>query len=86
MDEVECVIPDFTGCARGKIMPAAKFILEQGTRLPESVFVQGVTGDYIADDIYAILASPADGDILLNLTPMPSFRAPGHRPHGDDYP
>ena len=64
-DEVECVIPDFTGCARGKIMPAAKFILDQGTRLPESIFVQGVTGDYIDDDIYADLASMADGDILL---------------------
>ncbi len=65
IDEVECVIPDFTGCARGKIMPAAKFILEQGIRLPESIFVQGVTGDYITDDVYESLASPADGDTLL---------------------
>ncbi len=65
IDEVECVVSDFTGCARGKIMPAAKFIQERGIRLPESVFVQGVTGDYISDDVYYSLASPADGDILL---------------------
>ena len=75
-DEVECVIPDFTGCARGKIMPAAKFILDRGTRLPESIFVQGVTGDYIADDIYADLASLADGDILLKPDASAVFPIP----------
>ncbi len=44
--EVECLIPDMTGIARGKIMPAKKFLKEEGIRLPEGVFVQTVTGDW----------------------------------------
>ena len=47
--EVECLVADLNGIARGKILPAAKFIrsLNDDTlRLPEAVFVQTVTGDY----------------------------------------
>ena len=33
--EVECLVPDITGNARGKIIPAAKFSTDYGTRLPE---------------------------------------------------
>ncbi len=46
--EVECLVPDMSGIARGKILPAAKFVsgMENGTlRLPESIFGQMVTGD-----------------------------------------
>ena len=43
--EVECLVPDFTGNARGKIIPAAKFSHDYGTRLPEGIFVTTVTGD-----------------------------------------
>jgi glutamine synthetase len=45
--EVECLVPDMAGIARGKILPTAKFLsgVENGTlRLPESVFGQMVTG------------------------------------------
>ncbi|RFQ10004.1 glutamine synthetase, partial [Pseudomonas sp. ATCC 13867] len=35
--EVECMIADLTGIARGKIAPTAKFLNEKGMRLPESV-------------------------------------------------
>jgi glutamine synthetase len=44
--EVECLVPDMTGMARGKIIPAAKFSHDYGTRLPEGIFVTTVTGDY----------------------------------------
>ena len=36
--EVECIIPDLTGIARGKIMPADKFLLNEGLCMPEAVF------------------------------------------------
>jgi glutamine synthetase len=47
--EVECLVADLNGIARGKILPAPKFIrslTEDGLRLPEAIFVQAVTGDY----------------------------------------
>jgi len=36
--EVECLVPDMTGNARGKFIPADKFIKED-SRLPESILV-----------------------------------------------
>ena len=51
--EVECLVPDLNGIGRGKILPAAKFvrsIAEDGPRLPEYVFIQTVTGDYVDED------------------------------------
>ncbi|QYK00717.1 glutamine synthetase family protein [Shewanella psychrotolerans] len=62
--EVECVISDMTGIARGKIAPVAKFIDEKGMRLPESVLLQTVTGDYVEDDIYDSLLDKADIDFI----------------------
>lgn len=44
--EVECLVPDITGNARGKIIPANKFLDEGGMRLPETIFLQTVTGDW----------------------------------------
>ena len=49
IEEVECLVPDMAGIARGKIIPAEKFISgqrAQGLRVPESIFYQTVTGDY----------------------------------------
>ena len=43
--EVECLVPDITGNARGKIIPADKFSQDYGTRLPEGIFATTVTGD-----------------------------------------
>jgi glutamine synthetase len=42
IDEVEAVIPDMAGVPRGKFFPARKF-LKHNLRLPESVFLQGIT-------------------------------------------
>jgi glutamine synthetase len=46
ISEVEAVVPDMAGVARGKFMPASKFAEQGGMRLPASVFIQTVTGDY----------------------------------------
>ncbi len=51
--EVECLVPDMSGIARGKIVPAEKFLRilrDRGLRLPEAIFVQTVTGDYPEDE------------------------------------
>jgi glutamine synthetase len=61
--EVECLVPDITGNARGKIIPAAKFSHDYGTRLPEGIFATTVTGEY--PDNYDDLVSPSDSDMLL---------------------
>jgi glutamine synthetase len=63
MTEVECLVPDITGNARGKIIPAAKFSHDYGTRLPEGIFVTTVTGDY--PDAYYELVAPSDSDMYL---------------------
>ena len=65
--EVECLVPDITGIARGKIIPAAKFSHDYGTRLPEGIFATTVTGDY-PDDYYE-LTSPSDSDMFLRPDP-----------------
>jgi glutamine synthetase len=83
--EVECVISDLTGIARGKIAPTAKFLHERGMRLPESVLLQTVTGDYVDDDIYYDLLDPADIDMVCR----PDRRVPdpvGHRADRDRDP
>ena len=65
--EVECLVPDITGNARGKIIPADKFSHDYGTRLPEGIFATTVTGDY-SDDDYE-LTSPSDSDMFLRPDP-----------------
>ena len=65
--EVECLVPDITGNARGKIIPAAKFSHDYGTRLPEGIFATTVTGEY-PDDYYD-LTTPSDADMILRPDP-----------------
>lgn len=64
--EVEAVIPDMSGVARGKIVPAKKFSKEEEMRLPEAIFLQTVMGDYPTD---ASAIDPADIDIVLRPDP-----------------
>ena len=42
--EVECVIPDMTGIARGKILPKDLFLNSGHMRLPKSVLLNTVNG------------------------------------------
>ena len=46
LDEVECVIADLPGIARGKAMPASKFAKQEYFHLPDSIFYQTITGDW----------------------------------------
>jgi glutamine synthetase len=50
VEEVECIVSDFAGIARGKAMPASKFISIESTFLPISIFYQTITGEYVAYD------------------------------------
>jgi len=62
--EVECLVPDMSGIARGKIIPAEKLLRilrERGMPLPESVFIQTVTGDYPDGG----LMNPSHGDVYM---------------------
>ncbi|SIO56816.1 L-glutamine synthetase [Rhodovulum sp. ES.010] len=45
-DEVECIVADIAGVARGKAMPAAKFATQSRFYLPNSIFLQTITGDW----------------------------------------
>ena len=74
--EVECMIADLTGITRGKISPTNKFIAEKGMRLPESVLLQTVTGDYVEDDIYYELLDPADIDMICRPDQNAVFLVP----------
>ncbi len=46
VDEVECVIGDIAGVARGKAMPATKFGKQTNYYLPNSIFLQTITGEW----------------------------------------
>ncbi len=50
LDEVECIVSDLAGVARGKAMPGAKFARQTQFYLPNSIFFQTITGDW-ADDV-----------------------------------
>ena len=46
LDEVECIISDLPGIARGKAVPATKFARQSYFHLPDSIFYQTITGDW----------------------------------------
>lgn len=46
LDEVECIISDLPGVARGKAVPASKFARQTSFHLPDSIFYQTITGDW----------------------------------------
>lgn len=69
IDEVECLVPDMSGIARGKILPCAKFVKglgDIGLRMPESVFQQTVTGDFPME---SDIISETNRDIYLEPDP-----------------
>ncbi|MCB1842388.1 MAG: glutamine synthetase, partial [Halioglobus sp.] len=63
ISEVECLVPDMAGNARGKFIPAHQFLSRGEPRLPESILVQTVTGEY-SDDHWTFV-EPTDTDMLL---------------------
>ena len=57
VDEVECVIGDIAGVARGKAMPAQKFAKQTNYFLPNSIFLQTITGEW-ADNPFDAFTEP----------------------------
>jgi len=51
IEEIECIVPDTVGTARGKTAPARKFFRGDRMYLPTSIFYQTITGDYAEIDI-----------------------------------
>ncbi len=50
VEEVECMISDFAGIARGKAMPWPKFSRQERMFMPTSIFYQTISGDYVDMD------------------------------------
>jgi glutamine synthetase len=64
IEELECVVPDQAGVARGKIMPASKFFNAPAMNLPSSIFHQTIAGEYPGEDVPGG-GDPADADLVL---------------------
>jgi glutamine synthetase len=61
LDEVECIVADIAGVARGKAMPASKFAHQDRFFLPNSIFLQTITGEW-ADNPSGAFTEP---DMIL---------------------
>lgn len=69
VEEVECLVPDMGGVARGKIIPAKKFVAgigNQSLRMPEEIFILTVTGRYVQE---ANVTRQEASDIYLKPDP-----------------
>ena len=64
LEDIECLVPDMAGVARGKMMPVEKFVASSSMSIPGSIFLQTITGEYPEDED-TIAADPGDGDIKL---------------------
>ncbi|HSI55911.1 MAG TPA: glutamine synthetase family protein [Ideonella sp.] len=67
--EIECLVPDLTGVARGKILPRQKFTEDRGMRLPEAIVGMGVTGEFPEEGPYYDVINPTDRDMHLRPDP-----------------
>ncbi|WP_140985624.1 glutamine synthetase family protein [Asticcacaulis tiandongensis] len=64
IEEIECMVADLAGVARGKIMPVRKFQTASYMNLPLSIFYQTITGDF--PDLEGIVGTvQSDTDIFL---------------------
>ncbi len=81
VDEVECIVPDIAGVARGKAMPASKFAKQSSFFLPNSIFLQTITGEWadnpsgaftepdmvLVPDFSTATAAPWTADVTLQV-------------------
>jgi len=82
LDEVECIISDLPGIARGKAVPASKFAKQDYFHLPDSIFYQTITGGWgeaagddgfiekdmiLRPDMSTATAAPWTGDWTLQV-------------------
>ena len=82
LDEVECIISDLPGIARGKAVPATKYARQDQFHLPDSIFYQTITGGWgeaagddgfierdmiLKPDMSTATAAPWTGDWTLQV-------------------
>jgi glutamine synthetase len=82
IEEIECIISDTPGIARGKAMPGVKFSPTGTMYLPEVIFNQTITGEYaeitdanwvtepdsvLKPDMSTATAAPWTGDVTLQI-------------------
>ncbi|HEV7578005.1 MAG TPA: glutamine synthetase family protein [Caldimonas sp.] len=67
--EVECLVPDLAGIARGKILPRNRFTAERGLRLPEGTVALSVGGEVPRRGPFLKVVHPTDPDIDLRPDP-----------------
>ncbi|MCO6382978.1 MAG: glutamine synthetase [Vannielia sp.] len=81
LDEVECIVGDLAGVARGKAAPASKFARQSHFYLPNSIFQQTITGEWadledqpftepdmvLTPDYATATAAPWTADITLQV-------------------
>ena len=77
LDEIECIVADIAGVARGKAMPASKFARQEKFYLPNSIFLQTITGEW-ADNPSGAFTEP---DMVL----MPDYSTTTAAPWTADY-
>ncbi len=68
VEEVECMIADFAGVARGKAMPWPKFSRQERMFLPTSIFYQTIAGDYVDMDDEALQWTENDMVLVPDLS------------------
>ncbi|MBD3662776.1 glutamine synthetase [Sulfitobacter sp. TSTF-M16] len=78
LDEVECIIPDLPGIARGKAVPASKFARQDFFHLPDSIFYQTITGNWGE-------AAGEDGFIEKDMTLRPDMATATAAPWTGDW-
>ncbi len=78
LDEVECIISDLPGIARGKAVPASKFAKQSYFHLPDSIFYQTITGDWGE-------AAGEDGFIERDMILKPDFSTASAAPWTGDW-
>ena len=69
VNEIECLVPDLAGIARGKILPRERFTEERGMRLPEGTVALSVGGDAPRRGKFLNVVRPTDPDIDLRPDP-----------------
>lgn len=78
IDEVECIVADLPGIARGKTVPAGKFARQDFSHLPESIFFQTITGDWSE-------AAGEDGFIEKDMKLIPDMSTASAAPWTGDW-
>ncbi|MCA1297652.1 glutamine synthetase family protein [Stappia indica] len=75
IEDIECIVPDLAGVARGKMMPTEKFFSGPVMTMPASIFAQTISGDYPPDDD-RFQHNATDGDLFFQADYSTLTRVP----------